>query len=120
MFTIHLTPEKYRASIDAARHYEERADAESLHIACESEPNLKIGDEVEVVVETTRQIGIVVGIKAPHAELSAAQREQLRRLEERDAEAFKKQYGVDPRTFPKDDHQQELLNSQWYVLLKSK
>src|SRR5258708_5769413 len=109
MFTIHLTPTRYIACVTAAQFDEGKRDPDHLHISFESEPNVSIGDEVEVIVsdgkQETRQIGTVVRIKPP-VEKQPWSDEEERNHDEQMRQAamqIKAATGIDPSAFPKDE-----------------
>lgn len=95
-----------------------------LHITYDSEPNAKIGDDIELIVSNgnhfIRHVGTIVKISPPMAK-SGARGEKMAEAGRRYAEAVMNQMtGIDPRLIPKDPYREGLLRSQWTILISRK
>jgi hypothetical protein len=120
MVTIHLSAERYRMALAAGR-FDEGKDADYIPIPFENEPNVKIGDDVEVVVEGLEpQIGTVVNIEKPSRKLSPEELRNRRASLEEVSQMFQHEFGVHPDLFPKDQFDEECLEAQWYLFVKHK
>jgi hypothetical protein len=110
-FTIRLTPEKY--------HFTNTVMADMpgmFFVACESEPNVEIGDEVGVIVGDTKETGTVERIQPRKSKLSEAEQKRQELGQQMAAMQFQMETGVDPAMLPKDPNVEE----QWYLLLRRK
>jgi len=124
MFTVHLTALQYKGNLAAAMLNEGTAEPEFLHLAYENEPNVRVGDDVEVVVhgengEETRDVGEVVSVREPPQKRSHEENQRVRA----GLDAIRDQLiqnGVDPSLLRNDERDEENMQSQWYLLVRHK
>ena len=120
MLTIHLTPGRYQMAIAAGRFHEGK-DPDYIHIPFENEPNVKVGEEIEIVVEGLEpQLGTVVNIEPPSRKLSVEQLQARRAGLDDVAHLFAQAFGVHPDQLPKDQFNEECLEAQWYLFVQHK
>lgn len=118
MFTIHLTPNKYRAAVMAAQM---AGDDDRIHVGYESPPNVNVGDEVEVRVEgIAPQIGVVEKIRpAVNGGEYPPMREMFDRLrDEAMKREFAARFGVPLEVLNRggDEHWEGMKATHWLIL----
>jgi hypothetical protein len=124
VFTKHLTQNDFHFAVAAACAEEGKSQPDCIHVKCEAEPNVKLGEDVEIVVHMAdgseqRHLAEVVRVGEPPVRRSpeerklvmakiAAMREHLIRL------------GVDPAALTNDAGEEQNKQLQSYLILKHK
>lgn len=116
-FTIHLTSERYIALVTAAVVDESTATPEYLQVPVESEPNIEVGEDVDIVVGGETYVATVSKIIPPAAKMSPPERQ----VHEINAELLRIRSAMETGVnMPVDKGGEELRRGQWYLLLKHK
>src|SRR5690349_15804924 len=103
MLTIYLTDEQYEMAMIAAQIHEGTMTPRYLHISFENEPNLKVGDEVELVTSSGHLKGRATKIDPPDRKLTDAAKHLRNKGFDEAAKVFQQVTGIDPRDLPNHD-----------------
>lgn len=122
--TIHLTPINYYFALQAAQMMDGNAD--TIHVAYESPPNVEIGGEVEVCVgDYPPQIAVVDAIRpaVKPGHYDPRQEAVDRGRDEAIKQKFSQQFGIPTDVLNQadaDDDHFENMKAQYWLILRHK